>query len=96
MPLNVVSSVGFLWGPWPGTRTCGDSVGPPRAYLWTPRRPAVWVRVRSPRAESADVAGQVVAAAQLRHDPAGERLAFAGAVHGGTAWVRGARSLPAL
>ena len=30
-------------------------------------------------AESAGVAGQVVAAAQLRHDPAGERLVFAGA-----------------
>ena len=52
MPLNVVSSVGFLWGPWPGTRTCGDSVGPPRAYLRTPRRSTVWVRVRSPRARS--------------------------------------------
>ncbi len=38
-------------------------------------------------AESAGVAGQVVAAAQLRHDPAGERLVFAGAVPGGTAWV---------
>ena len=26
--------------------------GPPRAYLWTPRLSAVWVRVRSPRARS--------------------------------------------
>jgi hypothetical protein len=27
MPENAVSSVGFLWGPPPGSLTCGESVG---------------------------------------------------------------------